>query len=340
MGEPPGFGLGCEKLRTEGEALVVHRNARLTPVGRRILVERIDVAGWPVAVAAESMGVSRETAYRWLRRWRIEGVAGLEDRSSRPRRSPNQTPVEVEDRICELRRTRRWGPHRIAYALEMSRSTVERVLRRRGLARLDAIDPPTRRVVRRYERATPGELVHVDVKKLGRIPDGGGWRVHGKSQGMIRGRGLGYDFFHVAVDDHSRVVYVEALSDEKGDTCAGFITRAIAWFATQSVTIERVMTDNAWNYRKALSFQRALADAGIRHLRTRPYRPQTNGKAERFNQTLLNEWAYDQEYTSNQQRLDSLPTWLHDYNWHRLHTEVDGSPASRLPINNVCVKDS
>lgn len=340
MGEPPGFGLGCEYALAEREALVVHRNAPLTPVGRRILVGRVVVEGWPVAVAAESMGVSRETAYRWLRRYRAEGLAGLEDRSSRPHRSPNQTPVEIEDRICELRRTRRWGPHRIAYALGMPRSTVERVLRRRGLSRLDAIDGPTRRVVRRYERAAPGELVHVDVKKLGRIPDGGGWRIHGRSPRMNRGRGLGYDFFHVAIDDHSRVVYVEALRDEKGDTCAGFITRTIGWFAAHSVTVERVMTDNAKNYRASRLFQQALVDAGIRHLHTRPYRPQTNGKAERFNQTLINEWAYDQPYRSNQQRLDSLDGWLHDYNWHRLHTEVHGPPASRLPVDNVCVKDT
>ena len=321
---------------------MVHRNARLTPAGRRILVERIEVEGWPVAVAAESMGVSRETAYRWLRRWRSEGAAGLEDRASRPRRSPNRTPLEVEDRICTLRTQHRWGPHRIAFALGMPRSTVERVLRRCGLSRLDAIDPPTRRVVRRYERDNPGELVHIDVKKLGRIPNGGGWRAHGRGDPLTRralGK-LGYDFLHVAVDDHSRVVYVESLNDEKGDTCAGFLARAVAWFADHDVTVERVMTDNARNYRTSRVFQQALADAGIRHLLTRPYRPQTNGKAERFNQTLLNEWAYDQLYPSNQQRLDSLPTWLHDYNWHRLHTEVDGPPATRLPVNNVCVKDS
>ncbi len=293
-----------------------------------------------MAVAAESMGVSRETAYRWLRRWRSEGVAGLEDRSCRPARSPNQTPVEVEERVCELRVSRRWGPHRIAYALSMPRSTIERVLRRRGLSRLDAIDPPTRRVIRRYERAAPGELIHVDVKKLGRIPDGGGWRTHGHHTGMIRGRGLGYDFFHVAVDDHTRIAYVEVHHDEKGDTCAGFITRAVSWFANHGVSIERVMTDNAWNYRTSQLFQQALTDAGIRHLLTRPYRPQTNGKAERFNQTLINEWAYDQPYTSNQQRLDSLETWLHDYNWHRYHTAVGAAPATRLPVNNVCVKDT
>jgi transposase InsO family protein len=318
---------------------VVHRNARLTPIGRLILVERIEIEGWPVGVAAESMGVSRETAYRWLRRYRAEGAAGLEDRSSRPHRSPNQTPVVVEVQICELRRTRRWGPHRIAYALDMPRSTVERVLRREGLSRLDAIDPPTRRIVRRYERAAPGELVHVDVKKLGRIPDGGGWRIHGRLNRPHRKQGLGYDFLHVAVDDHSRVVYVEALDNEQGDTCAGFISRAIDWFDSQGVSVERVMTDNAWNYRRSRSFQQALSTAGIRHLRTRPYRPQTNGKAERFNQTLLDEWAYDQPYPSNQARLETLALWLHDYNWHRLHTEVGAAPASRLPVNNVCVKD-
>jgi transposase len=173
-----------------------HRNARLTLMGRRILVERIEDSGWPVAVAAESMGVSRETAYRWLRRFRAGGICGLEDRSSRPERSPQRTPDDVEDRICELRISKRWGPHRIAYALEMPRSTVERVLRRRGLARLDAIDRPTRRIVRRYERDTPGELVHVDVKKLGCIPDRGGWRAHGRgSPNTGRGKGkLGYDF--------------------------------------------------------------------------------------------------------------------------------------------------
>jgi transposase InsO family protein len=224
----------------------------------------------------------------------------------------------------------------------MPRSTVERVLRRRGLPRLDAIDPPTRRVVRRYERDRPGELLHVDVKKLGRIPDGGGWRIWGRD--VARGgrvkRGSGYDYFHVAVDDHSRVAYVEALEDEKGDTCAGFITRAIEWFGDQGVTVERVMTDNAMSYRHSRAFQSALAAAGARHLRTRPYRPQTNGKAERLNGTLQREWAYDQPYQSNQQRLDSLPGWIHDYNCHRLHTEIGTAPANRLPINNLCVKDS
>ncbi len=318
---------------------MVHGNARLTPAGRWVLVERVVVKGWPVAIAAESMGVSRETAYRWVRRFRAEGRAGLVDRSSRPHRFPNQTPADVEDRVCELRRARRWGPHRIAWALGMPRSTVERVLRRRGLRRLDAIDGPTRRIVRRYERDRPGELLHVDVKKLGRIPPGGGWRVHGRSE-AVRGRGIGYDFIHVAVDDHSRVAYLEVLDDETGDTCAGFITRAIEWFTDHGVTIERVMTDNAFAYRHSRAFQQALHDTGARHLRTRPYRPQTNGKAERLNQTLLREWAYDQPFESNQQRRDSLPGWLHDYNWHRLHTEIGNAPASRLPVNNLCGKDN
>lgn len=318
---------------------MVHGNARLTPLGRRILVDRIVVDGWSVAVAAESMGVSRETAYRWVRRFRAEGSGGLVDRSSRPRRSPNQTPVEVEDRICELRVSRRWGPHRLGWALGMPRSTVERVLRRRGLGRLDQIDGPTRRVVRRYERDAPGELLHVDVKKLGRIPAGGGWRAHGRDQ-ATRGRGIGWDYLHVAVDDHSRVAYVEVHPDERGDTCAKFVTNAIEWFRTHGAAVQRVMTDNALNYRRSVSFQGALRDAGARHLRTRPYRPQTNGKAERFNQTLLREWAYDQPYRSNRQRLDSLPAWIHCYNHHRLHTEIDGPPATRLPVNNLCVKDS
>jgi len=313
---------------------VVHANARLTPEGRWILVQRVVVAGWPVTVAAASMGVSRETAYRWLRRFRAEGRAGLADGSSRPCRSPRQTPTEMEDRVCALRVGMLWGPHRIGWELGMPRSTVARVLRLRGLPRLAAIDGPTRRVVRRYERTRPGELVHVDVKKLGRIPDGGGWRIHGRANRPKRG--YGYDFVHVALDDHSRVVYAEALPDERGDTCAAFITRAVGWFTARGVTVQRVMTDNALNYRRSRAFRQALSDRHIRHLRTRPYRPQTNGKAERWNRTLTEEWAYNRPYTTNQQRLDSLTPWLHYYNCHRLHTAVGGAPASRLPVNNLC----
>jgi transposase len=207
---------------------VVHANARLTPEGRWILVQRVVVGGWSVAVAAESMGVSATTAYRWLGRFRVEGRAGLRDRSSRPLRSPRRTPADVEDRVCALRRARRWGPHRIGWALDMPRSTVERVLRRRGLSRLDWLDRPTGRVVRRYERCRPGELIHVDVKKLGRIPQGGGWWAHGRDQRPHHRRGPGWDYLHVAVDDHSRVAYLEIHPDEQADTCAGFAERSIA----------------------------------------------------------------------------------------------------------------
>ncbi len=287
------------------------------------------------------MGVSRETAYRWVRRFEAAGVDGLEDRSSAPRRSPNQTPVDVELEICRIRVTERIGPHRIGFRLGMPRSTVERVLRRYGLSRLDAIDPPTRRIVRRYERDTPGDLIHIDVKKFGRIPDGGGWRLHGPGTGTNRGKGrLGFDFFHVAVDDHSRVAYIEVHPNEQGTTCGGFLTRTAAWFATHNVTINQIMTDNAWNYRRSTDFINALTAIDAAHITTRPYRPQTNGKVERFHQTLKNEWAYNQPFTTNQQRLDSLPAWLHDYNWHRLHTEIGDTPATRLPVNNLCRKDT
>jgi transposase InsO family protein len=200
------------------------------------------------------------------------------------------------------------------------------------------IDRPTRRVVR-YERDRPGELLHIDVKRFGRIPDGGGWRAHGKGH-TTHTKGGGYDCFHVAVDDHSRVAYVEALDNQTGQTCAGFLDRAVDWFATQGVTIEGIMTDNARNYTMSRAFQTALTRHRIRHLRTRPYRPQTNGKAERFNQTLTREWAYATTWTTNTGRLDSLGAWLHDYNWHRPHTAVDGPPANRLPVNNVCKNDS
>ena len=319
---------------------MVHGNARLTPLGRWLLVERVEVGGWPVGVAAESMGVSRETAYRWLRRFRTEGRAGLEDRSSRPQRSPRRTPTHIEDQVCALRCSRRWGPHRIGWALGMPRSTVERVLRRRGLSRLDILDRPTGRVVRRYERCSPGELIHIDVKRLGRIPDGGGWWAHGRAVRPNRKRGPGWDFVHVAVDDHSRVAYLEVHPDELGVTCAAFLDRTVSWFADHGVTVERVMTDNARNCRISTAFQDTLTCHQIRHLLTRPYRPQTNGKAERFNQTLAQEWAYATVWQDNQQRTSSLPRWLHDYNWHRPHTAVGGPPATRLPNNNLCGNDS
>ena len=307
---------------------------KLTPAGRRLLVDRITRLGYPVALAAEMQGVSRSCAYQWLRRWRADGDAGLVDRSCRPHRSPRRLAPELEARILAARARWQVGPHQLGWRLGIAPSTVYAVLARHGVNRLDRIDRPTGQPVR-YQRDHPGELVHVDVKKLGRIPDGGGWRVHGR--GATRGgnrsrtRGLGYDYLHVAVDDHTRLAYVEIHPDERGVTCAAFLQRAGAWFAEHGVTIERVMTDNAFAYRHSHAFADALADLAARHLRTRPYRPQTNGKAERFNKTLAHEWAYARVYGSNQQRAASLPDWLHDYNHHRPHTALHGrSPMHQL----------
>jgi transposase InsO family protein len=311
--------------------------------GRRLLIERIRFGGWPVARAAEAQGVSRATAHKWLRRYDEEGWDGLVGRSSAPHRRPHRLSPEREQAILERRRATLHGPHRIAWATGEARSTVWRVLRRHGEPRLCDLDRATRTVVR-YQRERPGELVHVDVKKQGRIPDGGGWRVHGRGnaarldqqEGRIRDRKnprLGYDYLHIAIDDRSRIAYVEAHRDERKDTAARFMARAIGWFAEHDITVERVMTDNGAAYRSHV-FQDVLTTAGIRHLRTRPYRPQTNGKVERFNLTLKNEWAYTQPYTSNQDRLDRLDAFVHEYNHHRGHTAHDGG-APMSVVNNV-----
>ena len=303
---------------------------KLTPAGRKLLVDRITKQGYPVARAAEMQGVSRSCAYSWLRRWRAEGEAGLEDRSCRPHRSPRRLDAEVEARILAARARFKLGPHQLAWRLGLPRSTVYAVLRRHGVNRLDRIDRPTGQVVR-YQREHPGELLHVDVKKLGRIPDGGGWRAHGRVKGHTRGRGIGYDYLHVAVDDRTRLAYVEIHGDERGETCAAFLQRAGAWFAEHGVTIQRVMTDNAFAYCHSRAFQDALADLASRHLRTQPYRPQTNGKAERFNKTMAHEWAYARVFGSNRERAASLDDWLHDDNHHRPHTALNGrSPMHEL----------
>ncbi|MDF3303368.1 IS481 family transposase, partial [Streptomyces tropicalis] len=308
-----------------------HRNARLTVHGRRLLVERVR-SGRPVAHVAAEMGISRATAHKWLRRWRAEGQAGLHDRPSRPHRTPHRTAVAVEDRICRLRQDRKLGPARIGPILGLPASTVHRVLTRHGLNRLAFLDRPTGQVIRRYERSRPGELVHVDVKKLGRIPDGGGWRVHGRAACPDRRRTTGFDYIHSAVDDHSRLAYSEVLSDEKATTCAAFLTRAAAFFATCGIDrIERVLTDNAWPYRKSFAWRQALDDLGAAGKLTRIYRPQTNGKVERFNRTLLDEWAYLRPYTSNDERTAALADFLHTYNHHRCHTALGGQP----PISRV-----
>ena len=308
---------------------MAHRNARLTPVTRRELVREVE-AGWPQAEVARRFRVSRPTVGKWVRRYQEAGTSGLEDRGSAPRRHPRRTPPELERRICSVRRRQGFGPHRIGWALGVACSTVYAVLRRFGLNRLDRLHRVTRESVR-YEHPAPGDLLHLDVKKLARIPDGGGHRAHGRSSKTPRGRGAGLDYLHVAVDDHSRYAYVETLPDERGATCAAFLERALAHFRTRDVAVRRVLTDNARNYTVARVFL-AVADAnGLTLKLTRPYRPQTNGKAERFIQTLLNEWAYARPYRSNAERLHQLPRWLYRYNARRPHGGIGGvAPASRL----------
>ncbi|MFF0729957.1 IS481 family transposase, partial [Streptomyces sp. NPDC004134] len=307
-----------------------HRNARLTVHGRRLLVDRVR-AGRPVAHVAAEMGISRPTAHKWLSRFRQHGEAGLRDRSSRPCRTPHRTPAAVEARVCHLRQQRKLGPARIGPVLGIPPSTVHRILVRHGLNRLAWLDRPTGTVIRRYERDRPGELIHVDVKKLGRIPDGGGHRVHGRQAGRPI-RGMGFDYVHSAVDDHSRLAYSEIHPDEKVATCAGFLTRAAAFFHDHGIEkIERILTDNAWAYRKGLAWKNVLSDLGATGKLTRAYRPQTNGKVERFNRTLLDEWAYQRPYASNTERTAALTHFLHNYNHHRCHTALDGQP----PITRV-----
>ncbi|MET7349010.1 IS481 family transposase [Streptomyces mirabilis] len=308
-----------------------HRNARLTVHGRRLLVERV-CSGRPVAHVAAEMGVSRATAHKWVRRWRAEGEEGLADRSSRPRTTPHRTPAAVEARVCRLRQTRKLGPARLGPILDLPASTVHRILVRHGLNRLAHLDRPTGQVIRRYERDRPGELLHVDVKKLGRIPDGGGHKMLGRQAGRATRSKMGFDYVHSAVDDHSRLAYSEVHADEKAVTCAGFLRRAAAFFHAAGIDrIERILTDNAWPYRKSFAWQQALADLGATGKLTRAYRPQTNGKVERFNRTLLDEWAYLRPYTSNDERTAALKDFLHTYNHHRSHTALGGQP----PISRV-----
>jgi transposase InsO family protein len=318
----------------------VHRNARTTVHARRLIVTR-HAAGWAPARIAEQLGISRTTVHKWVGRHRDEGEAGLVDRSSRPHRSPTRTPPAVEDRILAARQKVRRGPVHLAGVLGLPASTIGRVLRRRGVAPLAATDPITGIPVRRrhsgirYERRHPGDLLHVDVKKLGRVPDGGGWRLHGRVE-TARGRGNGYDCLHVAVDDHTRLAYVEAHDDEKDPTCAAFLHRAVAWFRDHGVIVLRVLTDNAKVYRLGTNWAAVCTALGIRRRFTKPGCPWTNGKAERFNRTLLNEFAYNQPWTSNTDRINALPDWVQDYNTHRPHSALGGHPPhTRLTNNNV-----
>ena len=317
----------CRSQHNLPEVLLSHRNAPLTPAGRLLLCRRIE-SGWAVAHAAEAMGISRQCAHKWWRRYRELGADGLHDRSSRPRRSPHQTSPGLEERIARRRRIDKVGPHRIAARLDLAPSTVYRVLVRHDLRRLDHLDRATGRVIRRYERTKPGELVHVDVKKLGKIRPGGGHRVHGRQSTRKAKRGrIGYAYIHSAVDSFSRLAYSEVLQDETGRTAAAFWRRAQAFFEAHGIVIERVLTDNGFCYRGIL-FNEALGT--VKHRYCRPYRPQTNGKVERFHRTLLEEWAYIRPYWRECDRTRALAHWLHRYNYHRVHTAVGGPPASRV----------
>jgi transposase InsO family protein len=311
----------------------VHANARLNLHGRRLLIARIQT-GRPVAHVADELGISRQTAYKWWGRWRREGDVGLRDRSSRPRSFPTRTPRRLERRVEVLRRSRKLGPARIAGIVGLPASTVHQVLCRQGLNRLAWMDRPSGTVIRRqivHDR--PGEQVQIDVKKLGRIPPGGGWRAHGRGNvAHPSTTQVGYAFVHTAIDSHTRLAYSEVLADEKGITAVGFYQRAHRWFAELGVTIDVVQTDNGACY-KSFAFRDAVEATGAGHHRLPPRRPAWNGKVERFNRTLVEEWAYVRVYRSDAARTAALARWLHLYNHHRHHTAIGGPPVSR--INNL-----
>ena len=315
----------------------LHGNARTCPRSRRLLVMRVVDEGWALGAAAEAAGVSARTAAKWLARFRAEGEAGLVDRSSRPHSSPRQTPPDRVGAVTILRRLR-FTAAEISQTLRMPLSTVSAVLGRVGLGKLSRLEPPE--PPNRYQRRHPGELVHIDVKKLARI-DGAGHRVHGDRGRQTKRRGrkrIGYEYVHVCVDDATRLAYAEVLADERATTAIGFLRRARVWYRRHGVPIQRVMTDNGACY---LSTLHALAchRLRIRHLRTRPRRPQTNGKAERFIRTLLAGWAYGAIYATSQERTDALAGWLHTYNHTRPHGSLGHQPPTRrlqaLTMNNV-----
>lgn len=321
---------------------MAHANARLTFHGRCLLVGRVRGQGRPVAHVARELGVSRQCAHRWVARFDAEGWAGLADRSSRPHRSPARTPARLEAAVLAERAVSRRGPDWIAGELGVPARTVSRILRRHHCPRLAGCDPLTGQPIRasratavRYERDRPGELIHMDVKKIGRIPDGGGWRARGRAIGKTgaqkRAR-IGFDYVHSVVDDHSRLAYSEILPDEKGPTCAAFLARAAAVLAAHGIpAIGQVMTDNHWSYTRSADLAAVIADLGAQHLTIRPHCPWQNGKAERYNRTLQTEWAYRQVFTTNTQRATALGPWLDFYNTQRRHTALGGHP----PISRV-----
>ncbi len=304
-----------------------HKHARLTPAGRALLIRRVLDQGWTMAAAAQAVGVSRRTGFKWLARFKVEGPGGLCDRSSRPRRSPAACPVE-EVRQFEQHRRQCLPLWRIARETGRSLATVARHMARLGLSRLSALQPSV--PVCRYERASPGELLHIDTKRLGRI-QGVGHRITGQRQ--HRNRGIGWDAVHLAIDDHSRVSFARVLNDEKAISCVQFLRQAVDYYASLGVRVERVMTDNGTGYKNA--FRAACQELGIRHIRTRPYTPKTNGKAERFVQTSLREWAYARPYESSAQRQAALQPFIDGYNWCRPHSALNHQPPmSRIPAMN------
>jgi len=319
---------------------VSHANARLTVHGRWLLVQRVRVHGRPVAHVARELGVSRQCAHRWVSRFDAEGMAGLVDRSCRPHRSPRATsPQQVAVVLAERARARR-GPDELSRLTGVPARTISRILRRAGVGYLWACDPVTGEMIRaskttarRYEHDAPGDLVHVDVKKIGRIPDGGGWKAHGRAAGSTsrrRNTRIGFDYVHSAVDDHSRVAYSEILPDEKGPTCAGFIDRALDHFAGLGAPVRAVLTDNHWSYAKSLDLRTVLAGHHAEHWFIKPHCPWQNGKVERFNRTLAGEWAYRRAYLSNNERTAAFTTWLEYYNTGRHHYAVGAAPITRL----------
>jgi len=313
------------------QARCPHPNARLTPLMRARMVRLVLDDGWGVEAAAERFQVDAKTVRKWRDRYLVEGDAGLQDRSSRPWSCPWATPARTRERVLELRRQRRWGAAHIGHEVGLAASTTQKILTRAGLGRLDRGDRATGSPVHRYERDRPGELVHVDVKKLAAIPSGGGWQLHGRGKDSQRGHsGVGYRFLHTAIDDRTRIVYSEILDDEQGVTTARFWDRAHLHFTQLGITVQRVLTDNGANYRSRV-FAEALARSGVTHKRTRPYRPQTNGKVERFHRILLEEWAYLRPWTSESERQAGYTAFCHFYNHHRSHGSLGWStPTATL----------
>lgn len=321
----------------------VHANAPLSPIGRRRVVDRVVLEGWSVVAAAEAAGVTERTVYRWLARFRALGQAGLVDRRSVPGQIPHKTPADRVTAICRLRQSRLTAVE-ISEQLAMPLSTVSAVLKREGLGKRSRLEPPE--PANRYERAAPGELIHIDIKKLGRIVGGPGKRFTGRRERWpaktdaagVRRKAVGWEYLHVAIDDYSRLAYAEVLDNEQASTAIGFLRRAVAFFAGHNITVERVMTDNGPAYISG-AHRIACSQLGIRHLRTRPYRPRTNGKAERLIQTMLRRWAYYRPYNSSAERTAALKPWLDHYNFTRPHGSLSkrppGSRLTKAPGNDT-----